>query len=563
LAVYVQVQSEIAIEALPAPLSNVAVAWSAARVATGQNNSSWGRAAAMVWKLGIVHALSVALVTTCLWVPRVVVAGDAAPVSAAVAGTPQVSAFYLFRSWENPDKLVMILNVAAAQAPAGGPDFPAFQDAARYRINIDNDMDGVASNVVYEFRFATLVRTGAAVARGLPWPATGSPRAANPRLRGITALEGSGAAGLGVRQTYTLTEIKHGERHEILADHRMFAVPANAGTATMPDYEALAAQGIYADPDSGIRVFAGPRAQTDYTDAGALYDGVNLRRNPPFLTAAEDSNGMVNPFGVNTSRNANVLSIAIEIPIARLTHDGRTAAATQFPLIGAYGSISRRMESGREDDHRSGWRENEHGWLQVSRMGNPTFRAFVVDNATKSKWDAAAPEDDAQFQNLLKAPAFSQLLSEVVGLPVPPPPRLELLQIIFKYPGQTVSGTDCGTPCADLLRINVQVPPTPAQSQQRLGALLSSDLAGLPNGCRPADDVADITLRAFGGPAYFAARIGDGVNFFEAAPGAGTADGPGYGAVPGNHLDVAANGVVAEFPFMPTPHDGRDGAGAF
>ena len=146
-----------------------------------------------------------------------------------------------------------------------------------------------------------------------------------------------------------------------------------------------------------------------------------------------------------------------------------------------------------------------------------------------------------------------------MGLPVPPPPRLQLLQILYKYPGQEVDmeTADCGTPCADLLHLNVQIPPTAPNMQSRWGALLSPDPAGLPNGRRPHDDVYDITLRASGGPVYIASRIGDGVNFLDGAPGAGTDDGPGYGTISGNRLDVTTNGIVGEFPFLPTPHGGR------
>jgi hypothetical protein len=265
------------------------------------------------------------------------------------------------------------------------------------------------------------------------------------------------------------------------------------------------------------------------------------------LTATEDADDFHNPFGVDAFSHVNVQSIAIEVPIAELTRDRRPAASTAFPMLGAFASMVRVGEDEYED-------------LQISRMGNPTFRVLVVPEPLKARWDAAAPENDHQFQGLLSAPAFSQLLSNVAGLPVPPPPRVELLGIIFKYPGQALQGTDCGFPCADLLRINVSVPPTPAESQHRLGALLSPDPAGLPNGCRPNDDVTDISLRAFGGPAYFAARIGDGVNFLENAVGAGVSDGPGYGSIPGNRLDVTVNGIVKEFPFMPTPHDGRGSA---
>src|SRR5262249_58751949 len=84
-----------------------------------------------------------------------------------------------------------------------------------------------------------------------------------------------------------------------------------AGPATMPDYEGLAEQGIYSDPATGIRVFAGQRAETFYIDLGAVFDTLNLRRFPPLLSAAEDANDSVNPFGVNRFSGANISTTAI------------------------------------------------------------------------------------------------------------------------------------------------------------------------------------------------------------------------------------------------------------
>jgi hypothetical protein len=467
----------------------------------------------------------------------------------------QISAFYMFRSWQSPDKLVMIVSLGQGRVPGDGPEFQSFDDDAVYRINLDNNGDGVADDLVYEFRFDSHLR---GQARDLPWPYVGIPYAADSALRGITALEGEGSQGMLLRQTYSVTQIKQGRRSTLFKNRRLIAVPPNVGAGTMPDYEGLAAQGIYRDGSAGIRVFAGPRADTAYGDVGGLFDGVNLRRTPPFLTEQEDNSNSANSFGVNRARNSNVQVIALEIPIQLATADGKPAEASAAPFIGGYASVHRSLlallgpfsEFARHSQHLPTW--------QVSRMGNPNFRAFAVDVASKRRWDAASPEHDMQFQDLLKTPAVSQLLASATGLPAAPEPRLDLVQIIFKYPGQQLSGSDCGWPCADLLRLNVKVPPTAPERQHRLGAILSPDLAGLPNGCRPNDDITDITLRAFGGPPYFAARIGDGVNFNDGAPGAGSGDGPGYGWVSGNHLDVTVNGIVKEFPFMPTPHSGRD-----
>jgi len=130
--------------------------------------------------------------------------------------------------------------------------------------------------------------------------------------------------------------------------------------------------------------------------------------------------------------------------------------------------------------------------------------------------------------------------------------RTDLMSILLKYPGQPLAGNHCGTPCAELLRLDLRVPPIPADSQQRLGAALTSDKAGWPNGRRPNDDVTDIVVRIVGGANYIGARVGDGVNFLAGAPGAGLPQGPD------NMLGTNTRGIAKEFPFLPTPYDGKN-----
>jgi hypothetical protein len=133
----------------------------------------------------------------------------------------------------------------------------------------------------------------------------------------ITALDGSGSDGLILRQSYTVTQVR-GHVRTNLGTQTMYAVPSNAGPLTMPNYQALAAQGIYPLANGG-KVFAGQRDETFYIDLGAVFDTLNLRRTPPLLTAAEDANDAVNPFGNDTLSGFNISTIAIEVPIASLT----------------------------------------------------------------------------------------------------------------------------------------------------------------------------------------------------------------------------------------------------
>src|SRR5208283_2795311 len=137
-------------------------------------------------------------------------------------------------------RVTFILNVNPGQAPSDGPNY----------FNFGDD--------VYEFRFKTENRP--VVAAGdltSPLPYLGNPHipviAPSLPLGGITALDGPGSEGLTRRQTYTVTEVRHGQRTELFKGQTLVAVPSNVGPATMPDYPALAALGTYSDAATGIR----------------------------------------------------------------------------------------------------------------------------------------------------------------------------------------------------------------------------------------------------------------------------------------------------------------------
>src|SRR5271167_2255702 len=239
-------------------------------------------------------------------------------------------------------RVTFILNVNPGQDPSDGPNYFNFGDDVLYAVHIDNDRDGKADDVVYEFRFTTENRPVAAAGDlTSPLPYLGNPHItpALP-LQGITALDGPGSEGLTRRQTYSVTEVRNGKRTELFSGRTLIAVPSNVGPATMPDYPALAAQGIFSDLATGIRVFAGQRAETFYIDLGAVFDTLNLRRYLPSLTAAQDVD-TVNPFGANRFSGFNISTIAIEVPITRITSDGQPAATTKNPVIGVYSENER------------------------------------------------------------------------------------------------------------------------------------------------------------------------------------------------------------------------------
>jgi Domain of unknown function (DUF4331) len=446
---------------------------------------------------------------------------------------------YAFRSWQDPSKVVFIANVIPGQDPADGPNYFNFDDEILYAINIDNNQDGIAEDIVYEFRFKTETRPilGSLL---FPLPYVGNPHIPVPEVQGITKLDGSGSEGLSRRQTYTVTEVRGNKRTELFKGQKLIAVPSNVGPATMPNYEDLASQGIYTDSSTGIQVFAGQRAETFYIDLGAVFDTLNLRRFPPLLTAAEDANDAVNPFGVNRFSGFNVNSIAIEVPISRITKDGKSADQTSTPLIGMYASTARQKIKHLVGD---GTAKLAGPWIQVSRLANPLVNELIIDTPSKDGWNSQEPEDEAQFQEFYKNPSIALALNLVFGVDVPETPRTDLMSVFLKYPGQPLAGNNCGNPCSELLRLNLKISPTQPENQKRLGGLADvPDLAGFPNGRRPNDDVTDIAIRVVGGPRYIMARAGDGVNFLQGAQGS----------------NLTPNGIYKVFPYLPTPYDGRN-----
>jgi hypothetical protein len=449
-------------------------------------------------------------------------------------------------------KVTFIMNVNPGQDPSDGPNYFNFDDTVLYRIHVDNKETGVADDVVYEFRFTTENRPiGGPGGLTSPVPHIGNPHIPSTLpLQGITALDGPGSEGLTRRQRYSVTEVRNGERHQLFANQLLVAVPSNSGPATMPDYPALAAQGIYEDSETGMRVFAGQRAETFYIDLGAVFDTLNLRRYLPTLTGPGEDTDFVNPYGVNRFSGFNISTIAIEVPIKRITNDHEGPATTRNPIIGMYASTARRQlqELGKDD---SGGARHSGPWVQLSRMANPLINELLIPTPMKDGWNARPPQDEAALQANYKNPVIATELNLVFHVPIvpidgsPATARTDLMSILLKYPGQSLDGTNCGQPCSELLRLDLRVAPTAPEKQSRLGAALSADAAGWPNGRRPNDDVTDIVVRVVGGKNYIANHVGDGVNFLAGAPGT-------------VGVDITANGIARNFPFLPTPYDGKN-----
>lgn len=432
---------------------------------------------------------------------------------------------YAFRSWEDPSKVVFILNVIPAQEPSSGPNYFFFDDKVAYDINLDINQDGVAEDIIYRVRFKTDIRPPF---NDLPVSYAGVD-GVNGLPPGIRKLKGPDAAGLGLRQSYTVTEIR-GDQSRQLNDKKFIAVPSNIGPRTIPEYEALAAQGIY-NLTNGGRVFAGQRDETFYIDLGATFDTLNFRA-PPILTAAQDANDGANPFGNDMFSGFNVNTIAIEVPIAQITDNSKA-------IIGMYASTSRPETVKLQ---KNGGFEASGDFIQVARMANPLVNELIIGTGSKDKWNATDPEREKQFLDFYLNPRLAGVLNLAFGTSIPTSNRTDLVAALLKYPGQDPKECSKTNRCSELLRLNLDVMPTSPDQQKRLGGL-AGDGAGFPNGRRPNDDTTDIVLRVAAGALLGTVpNLGDGVNFNIGAQGS----------------NVTGNGIYKIFPFLPTPHDGRN-----
>jgi len=431
-----------------------------------------------------------------------------------------ISDFFMFRSYEpgHEGNVVLIMDTNPGEEPSSGPNYYNFDPNVTYRFRIDNDQNGRANDVVFEFKFQSQIR-GDTAALGLPLN--------NVALPPITKLDGPGSEGLGLRQTYSVSMVQGGFRRTELGSN-LIAVPSNVGPRTMPDYNALAAQGVY-DLGNGIRAFAGQRDDPFYIDLGGLFDTLNLGLSPlPIETNAQDANDGANAFGVDMLSGFNIQEIALEIPASMLTADGKGATETQTSKIGGVADTYRPLFTSRG--------RGVGGQIeQVERLANPLVNEVIIGTPSKDQWntvDQNQPNSENGFLDYYLNPRLALALQLVYGVPAATTNRTDLRDLLLTYGGQ--GGY------SDLLRLDLRTPPTPLASQKRLGPLAhdangnaTPDAAAWPNGRRPIDDVTDIATRVVGGANYINAHAADGIN-------------------------VNDKPLPAAFPFEASPWDGRN-----
>ena len=404
-------------------------------------------------------------------------------------------------AWVSPDAanaVTFVGNWIPLIEPNSGPNFASFDDEVSYYINIDNVGDAL-DHIQYKFTFK------------------------NTRQNGNTFLYNTGVVtslndpDLNVRQTYTITRYDDGAPTVLATD--LPVAPNFVGPVSMPDYGSLAKAAVHTLPD-GSKVFVGPRDDPFYVDLAAIFDLLTIRKPP-------GNRGR----GVDGLAGFNVMTIALQVPMTRLTRDGQAPSATNS-VIGIYNTAER---PGTRTLNGDGTVSTSGNPVRVSRLGNPLVNEVVIPLKDKDKFNATEPTGDGAFLPYVLNPELAGLLTALYGIQTPPAPRNDLVAVFLTgIPGLNKPANPNQVPC-EMLRLNLAVAPT--QHPSRFG-ILAGDNAGFPNGRRLGDDVIDIAERVVAGATPFT---------------------PSFNSAPNNQLgdgvDANDRPFLPYFPYVAPPHN--------
>jgi hypothetical protein len=441
---------------------------------------------------------------------------------------------YAFVSPDRPDTVTLIANFLPLEDPAGGPNFFEFADDVLYEIHVDNDGDG-RPDISYQFRFTTTVA---------------DPNTFLYNTGQITSID---SPNWNRRQFACVTRVDCAtNRSEVLGD-KLACPPCNIGPLSTPDYAQLAAEAVHG-LGHGRTVFTGQRAEGFYVDLGAIFDLADLR---PFQNLHVGST-MPASGGINGTKAKNVHCIALQVPKDELARGGHCPGDASDPhaVIGVWSTASRQRSRVYDDN---GCVTNSGPWVQISRLGNPLVNEVLIPIGQKDRWNGQCPADDRQFAGHYTNPELSGLLPvlypgvfpNLAKLDASGKARADIVAILLTgLPSGVVPGFQnyTGTTQADLLRLNMAIPPT-CDKPSNLG-LLGMDAAGFPNGRRVFDDVTTIELRALAGLTY---ALVDKSYTPDAAAGEITQ------GLTSSNTDVTAENTVHYlpcFPYLGTPHSG-------
>jgi hypothetical protein len=458
-----------------------------------------------------ISAAGVVLAVTFLGLGPVASGASSHREAPLVAADPAIdnTDLYAFVSPERPDYVTFIADWVPFEEPNGGPNFYPFATDAVYKINIDNDGDAKA-DAVFRWTFQNIDKRG-----GNTFLYNNGP---------VTSLDDE---NLLFRQTYTLESSFDGAPFRTRATNVPVA-PSRVGPKSMPDYGTLRQQATQTLP-GGWKVFAGQADDPFFLDL-RVFDLLY--------------GGDLSEVGQDTLAGYNVNTIALQVPFSDVALKGD---AKRNPNIGIWTTTERARTRVTGQAATSAGNDR----VQVSRLGNPLVNEVVVPANLKDAFNATSPDGDAQIPALVARvtdPELPKLIQAIYGVPAPPAPRQDLVEIFLtgittKANGpikadlnSQLNNTDVNPDQfvpSEMLRLNLGIAPN--AQPNRLG-VLAQDLQGFPNGRRLTDDVVDIEIQAVMG----AAQSGKLVDALAA----------------GDKVDTNDNAFGGSFPYVALPNVG-------
>ena len=319
-------------------------------------------------------------------------------------------------------------------------------------------------------------------------------------------------------QTYTVRRIDYPSGRVTNLGFGLPCPPCNIGPLSTPHYATTLAAPAVQTVGGGVKVFAGQRAEGFFVDLGSIFDLGVLRPLATLHNTFGEGAPLTSMAGINATAGLNVHSLALQLPITQVTSGRSRPSNPALPssCIGVWTTASRSKVRIFDNVHEP---LSTGPYMQVSRLGNPLVNEVVIPMALKDYWNAQQPSTDAQFASHYTNPELARLLPALytpnTGTTVFPhlaaynagsPDRADLVAILLTgIPAGVVSpnySTFTGSTQADMLRVNLAIPPVPNSSGRLAGnnlGALGGDLAGFPNGRRVFDDVVNIEVQALAG----------------------------------------------------------------
>ena len=252
------------------------------------------------------------------------------------------------------------MDVIPGEEPSCGPNYYNFDPSVAYTFHVDNDRDGTGRRRRLRAPVPNEIR-GAATALGLPLAYLGGRRAGHAIRRSRARLGGPRpAAALHDHDDQGRTARGLSPALDLIA------VPSNVGPRTMPNYDALAAQGMY---DLGAASGSSPDSATTRSTSTS---GARLRHAEPALAGDGHAVRLQRPH--DRARGAG------EHAHTRPERSGHDRTA----VVGAYASTSRPKVT--VNGTGRGAR-----MVQVQRLANPLVNELIIGTKDKDRWNTLDP----------------------------------------------------------------------------------------------------------------------------------------------------------------------------